>query len=58
MADVEVAIGVWFPWRKSLMLGVVMLWVAAAAEVAGPALVSYFIDNLVANQVAAGGGGR
>lgn len=36
------------PWRKSLMLGVLMLWVAAAAEVAGPALVSYFIDNLVA----------
>lgn len=30
------------------MLGVVMLWVAAAAEVAGRALVSYFIDNLVA----------
>lgn len=36
------------PWRKSLILGVVMLWVAAAAEVAGPALVSYFIDHLVA----------
>lgn len=25
-----------------------MLWIAAAAEVAGPVLVSYFIDNLVA----------
>ncbi|MGG2140437.1 SmdB family multidrug efflux ABC transporter permease/ATP-binding protein [Symbiopectobacterium sp. RP] len=36
------------PWRKYLMLGVVMLWMAAAAEVTGPALVSYFIDNLVA----------
>lgn len=36
------------PWRKSLALGIAMLWVAAGAEVAGPALVSYFIDNLVA----------
>lgn len=36
------------PWRNSLILGVVMLWVAAGAEVAGPALVSYFIDHLVA----------
>jgi ATP-binding cassette subfamily B multidrug efflux pump len=25
-----------------------MLWVAAAAEVSGPALISYFIDNMVA----------
>ncbi|MDZ7279209.1 SmdB family multidrug efflux ABC transporter permease/ATP-binding protein [Pantoea eucrina] len=36
------------PWRKSLWLGVGMLWLAAAAEVTGPVLVSYFIDNLVA----------
>ncbi|MBA0205100.1 SmdB family multidrug efflux ABC transporter permease/ATP-binding protein [Pectobacterium aroidearum] len=36
------------PWRKPLMLGVLMLWVAAAAEVSGPILVSYFIDDLVA----------
>lgn len=36
------------PWRKSLSLAVVMLWVAAAAEVLGPVLVSYFIDNMVA----------
>ena len=36
------------PWRKPLTRAVVMLWVAAAAEVAGPALISYFIDNMVA----------
>ena len=36
------------PWRKSLGLAVGMLWIAAAAEVTGPVLVSYFIDNLVA----------
>ncbi|MFG1175203.1 SmdB family multidrug efflux ABC transporter permease/ATP-binding protein [Erwiniaceae bacterium CAU 1747] len=36
------------PWRKSLGLAVLMLWVAAAAEVLGPVLISYFIDNMVA----------
>ncbi|MCL5499472.1 SmdB family multidrug efflux ABC transporter permease/ATP-binding protein [Escherichia coli] len=36
------------PWRKPLTKAVVMLWVAAAAEVSGPALISYFIDNMVA----------
>ncbi|MBJ7221806.1 MULTISPECIES: SmdB family multidrug efflux ABC transporter permease/ATP-binding protein [unclassified Brenneria] len=36
------------PWRKPLAVGIVMLWVAAAAEVSGPVLVSYFIDHLVA----------
>lgn len=36
------------PWRKPLTKAVVMLWVAAAAEVACPALISYFIDNMVA----------
>ncbi|PWC21297.1 multidrug ABC transporter permease/ATP-binding protein [Brenneria roseae subsp. roseae] len=36
------------PWRKPLAFGVVMLWIAAAAEVSGPVLVSYFIDHLVA----------
>ncbi|MDO6407285.1 SmdB family multidrug efflux ABC transporter permease/ATP-binding protein [Pantoea phytobeneficialis] len=36
------------PWRKSLWLAVGMLWLAAAAEVTGPVLVSYFIDHLVA----------
>ncbi|HAK35473.1 MAG TPA: multidrug ABC transporter permease/ATP-binding protein [Pantoea sp.] len=36
------------PWRKSLSLAVGLLWIAAAAEVTGPVLVSYFIDNLVA----------
>jgi ATP-binding cassette subfamily B multidrug efflux pump len=36
------------PWRRPLMIAVAMLWVAAAAEVSGPALISYFIDNMVA----------
>ena len=36
------------PWRKSLSLAVGMLWIAAAAEVTGPVLVSYFIDRLIA----------
>ncbi|MDW8845916.1 SmdB family multidrug efflux ABC transporter permease/ATP-binding protein [Erwinia sp. MMLR14_017] len=36
------------PWRKSLGLAVLLLWIAAAAEVLGPILVSYFIDNMVA----------
>lgn len=35
-------------WRKQLAIAVVMLWVAAAAEVSGPLLISYFIDNMVA----------
>jgi len=36
------------PWRKLLTRAVVMLWIAAIAEVSGPALISYFIDNMVA----------
>ena len=36
------------PWRKPLSLAVVMLWIAAIAEVSGPLLISYFIDNMVA----------
>lgn len=36
------------PWRKPLGIAVIMLWVAAAAEVSGPLLISYFIDNMVA----------
>lgn len=36
------------PWRKSLGLAIALLWIAAAAEVLGPVLVSYFIDNMVA----------
>lgn len=35
------------PYRRSLAIGVLMLWVAAAAEVAGPVLISRFIDNYV-----------
>ncbi len=38
------------PWRKPLAIAVVMLWVAAAAEVSGPLLISYFIDNMVAKE--------
>ncbi|WP_411704620.1 SmdB family multidrug efflux ABC transporter permease/ATP-binding protein [Edaphovirga cremea] len=36
------------PYRKPLILAIIMLWVAAAAEVCGPILVSYFIDHVVA----------
>ncbi|WP_446027893.1 SmdB family multidrug efflux ABC transporter permease/ATP-binding protein [Lelliottia amnigena] len=36
------------PWRKPLSIAVVMLWIAAIAEVSGPLLISYFIDNMVA----------
>ncbi|WP_312240335.1 SmdB family multidrug efflux ABC transporter permease/ATP-binding protein [Pantoea sp.] len=36
------------PWRKSLSLATGMLWLAAAAEVTGPVLVSFFIDRLIA----------
>jgi ATP-binding cassette subfamily B multidrug efflux pump len=36
------------PWRKPLSLAVLMLWIAAIAEVSGPLLISYFIDNMVA----------
>ncbi len=39
------------PWRKSLGLAVLLLWIAAAAEVLGPVLISYFIDNMVAKHV-------
>lgn len=39
------------PWRKPLTIAVVMLWVAAAAEVSGPLLISYFIDNMVAKDI-------
>jgi len=36
------------PYRIPLGIAVLMLWVAAAAEVAGTVLISYFIDNYVA----------
>ena len=39
------------PWRKTLLIAVVLLWVAAAAEVSGPLLMSYFIDNMVAKDL-------
>ncbi|WP_187487851.1 SmdB family multidrug efflux ABC transporter permease/ATP-binding protein [Duffyella gerundensis] len=37
-----------WPWRKTLGLAMLMLWVAAIAEVTGPLLISYFIDHMVA----------
>jgi len=36
------------PWRKPLSIAVFLLWIAAIAEVSGPLLISYFIDNMVA----------
>lgn len=36
------------PWRKPLSGAMIIMWIAAGAEVTGPVLVSYFIDNLVA----------
>ena len=36
------------PWRKPLTIAVAIMWVAAVAEVSGPLLISYFIDNMVA----------
>lgn len=49
------------PWRKPLAIAVAMMWIAAAAEVSGPLLISYFIDNMVAKhtlplKLVAGGG--
>ena len=35
-------------YRRPLTIAVIMLWVAAAAEVLGPIIISYFIDNFVA----------
>ncbi|AWK15202.1 SmdB family multidrug efflux ABC transporter permease/ATP-binding protein [Candidatus Fukatsuia symbiotica] len=36
-------------YRKPLLLAVLMLWIAAAAEVTAPVLISYFIDHVVAS---------
>jgi len=36
------------PYRKPLSIAVLMLWIAAAAEVTGPILISFFIDHYVA----------
>ncbi|WP_312950102.1 SmdB family multidrug efflux ABC transporter permease/ATP-binding protein [Superficieibacter sp.] len=38
------------PWRKPLTIAVVMMWIAAIAEVSGPLLISYFIDNMVSKR--------
>lgn len=48
MADAETVAGVWLAMAKPLSVAVMMLWIAAAAEVSGPLLISYFIDNMVA----------
>ena len=34
-------------YRRPLSMAVIMLWIAAAAEVLGPILISYFIDHYV-----------
>lgn len=36
-------------YRRPLLIAVLMLWVAAAAEVCGPILIGYFIDRVVAS---------
>ncbi|WP_367680393.1 SmdB family multidrug efflux ABC transporter permease/ATP-binding protein [Candidatus Fukatsuia anoeciicola] len=36
-------------YRKSLLLAVFILWIAAAAEVIAPMLISYFIDHIITN---------
>lgn len=36
--------------RGTMSIAIVMLWVAAAAEVSGPLLISYFIDSMVAKK--------
>nr|WP_314263452.1 SmdB family multidrug efflux ABC transporter permease/ATP-binding protein [uncultured Moellerella sp.] len=34
--------------RRPMIIAIIMLWIAALAEVSGPLLVSYFIDNMIA----------
>lgn len=36
--------------RGAMSIGVIMLWGSAIAEVSGPLLISYFIDNMVAKK--------
>lgn len=38
------------PYRGTMGIAIAMLWLAAAAEVSGPLLISYFIDNMVAKK--------
>ncbi len=35
------------PYRRPLTLAVVLLWLAAGAEVSGPVVISYFIDRIL-----------
>ncbi|SQI31906.1 Multidrug resistance-like ATP-binding protein MdlB [Providencia alcalifaciens] len=37
-------------YRRTMVIAITMLWLAAAAEVSGPLLISYFIDNMVAKK--------
>ncbi|EKT53511.1 SmdB family multidrug efflux ABC transporter permease/ATP-binding protein [Providencia sneebia] len=37
-------------YRSTMIIGIIMLWLAAIAEVSGPLLISYFIDNMVAKK--------
>ena len=46
------------PWRKPLSIAVLLLWIAAIAEVTGPLLINYFIDNMVAKKLFASRPGR
>lgn len=39
------------PYRRPLTLAALMLWLAAAAEVAGPIVISYFIDHILPEKV-------
>lgn len=41
-------IGYSAPHTKSLIWGALLLWIAAGAEVLGPILISYFIDDVIA----------
>lgn len=36
------------PYKKPIIIAVIMLWLAAAADVSGPVIISYFIDHVVA----------
>lgn len=48
MANAKAPVFLWASYRRPLSLAALLLWLAAGAEVCGPALISYFIDNMVA----------
>ncbi|MGP4123384.1 MAG: SmdB family multidrug efflux ABC transporter permease/ATP-binding protein [Sodalis sp. (in: enterobacteria)] len=39
------------PYRRPLTLATLVLWLAAAAEVTGPILISYFIDHILPKKI-------